>query len=185
MIKTAFFVFIILLSFIANAQNNQQQYGSDNGGKYVYYNQTTDKKADQKSKPEYRQLIKVCPQWLLEGNIPIFYERKIGKNITVAPSVGVTFHDYLWEIFEQAGNDGAYIPVKARYYKPGLSAALGFKYYPSGALNGFYIAPEVRYRNYQSLRLWNTYTNNPGTPKTDPENYLHESLVFTDLKFTF
>ena len=181
--KAAFFVFGILCSIIANAQQNQQQYGSGNNGQYVYYTAHS-KRTDNIS--QYRQLLKVCPLWLLEGNVPIFYERKVGNKVTIEPSVGLTFNNYVWEVFEQGGvyNGGA-IPVSTRYYKPSFSAGVALKFYPSGAFNGFYISPELRYRNYQSQALNNTVTNNPGTPSTNPSNYSQESLTFTDFKFVF
>lgn len=172
-----------------NQNQNNQDYNQNNNqtqGSQVYKGYKAYQRAPKKDASDYKQLIKICPQWLLEGNVPIFYERKIGNNVSIEASVGLTFNNYLWDAFEQIGTyNGGAIPVSKRYYQPSFSLGGGIRYYPSGALDGFYIAPEIRYRNYQSQGLATTATTNPGTPSTNPTNYLQESLVFTDLKFVF
>jgi len=179
--KISFFVLIILTSFHVKAQNNSQ-----NNQTFVVYSKVGNQKSRSNNPSQYQQLVKVDPIWIAEGNVPIFYERKINTKLSVEVSAGVTFKNYAYDLFRVIEGEG---DTARRIYQPGYSFSGSLKYYPSNyteALEGFYIAPEVRYRYYsseaQKYNLSNTFV---GTPSTNPSNFVQETMMFTDFKLVF
>ena len=177
------FVLLTLSAFFVNAQNYPSN--RNNNENFVVYSKVGDK-SNRANPSNYRQLVKVDPLWVLEGNVPIFYERKINTKLSAEFSVGVTFKDYSYDLFRLIESQGDTV---TRTYQPGYSFSGSLKFYPSNyteALEGFYIAPEIRYRYYsseaQKFNLSNTYV---GTPSSNPNNFLQESMAFTDFKLVF
>lgn len=121
-------------------------------------------------------LIKINPLLILNGDIPIYYERRIADQFSVEGAVGFTYTDYLYSGFVLAD---AYGYEEERQYKPGYSLMASAKFYPSNyskALDEFYFGVEIRHRRYNS-------------EVEDCENitisgWVSEHRSLTDFKFT-
>jgi hypothetical protein len=95
-------------------------------------------------------LIKINPLLIFNGDIPIYWERRIKDQVSVEAGLGFTHMDYVNNIFtlsDQTGN------LEVRNAKPGYSLMIAAKYYPSKftkALDDIYFGPEIRYRKYNT-----------------------------------
>lgn len=128
--------------------------------------------------PEFRHMIKISPLMYFNGDFPIFYELRLGKNTSFEVALGITHKDFINEIRDEANNNG----FSSSYYNEtrenqfGNSFRAAFKYWPSkyGALDeGFYFSPELLFRNYKS----SFYTENTSSTKVETNFYNQERIV--------
>jgi len=109
----------------------------------VQYNRTTKDR-------EVHNLIKINPLLVFNGDFPLYFEMRVKDQLSVEGAVGVTYNDYLYEIFCLADSK---FQNEDRKPKIGYSLAGALKFYPSKytkALDEFYFGVEVRYRHYAS-----------------------------------
>ena len=118
--------------------------------------------------------VKLNPLLILAGDMPIYIEQKIAKKMSVEVGVGLTYDNMLTELLDSKHYREDVDRENAMSYS--VSGAL--RYYPSRvfpALEGYYFAPELRYRNYKA----NAFEYNG-------ERYeVPQSRTFTDYKLTF
>lgn len=103
--------------------------------------------SEQKSKDSKieKNVFKVSLFELASGDFPIYYERVLGKKISIEGSAGITFGDYFGGLL----SDNYYSPLSENVdSKYGYSLSISFRFYPIEALEEFYIAPEFKYRKY-------------------------------------
>ncbi|MFC5270788.1 hypothetical protein [Adhaeribacter terreus] len=107
-------------------------------------------------KPEIRSnakitRVKINPLVILSGDMPVYLEHELKKNLSAEISVGSTYDNVLSDILESGSQPGLSI-TKEGLNSYSFSAAL--RHYPSeqgSALQGYYFSPEVRFRDYRSL----------------------------------
>jgi hypothetical protein len=87
--------------------------------------------------------LKINPINIFIGDFPFYLERRLKNNFTFEIGVGVTSANYLREIFVEP-----YQPELKKQSMIGYSFSGAVRYYPLELLNGFFIGPEVRVRNY-------------------------------------
>jgi len=93
-------------------------------------------------------LIKVNPLMILNGDIPVYIERRVSDHFSIEAGVGVTQLDYLYYGFTIDSS-----PTTNRIASLGFSFRSSTRFYPSTytkALEDFYIGPEVRFRQYNT-----------------------------------
>ena len=117
--------------------------------------------------------IKINPILLVFGDIPIYFEQKLAKKLTGEVGLGLTYKNYLGDLFDQLEMESI---VKTEN-ETGYSFSGALRYYPSAydALEGYYFAPEIRHRvyNMRALECENTKIN------------VKQSKTYTDFKLTF
>ncbi|MFN6944488.1 MAG: hypothetical protein ACK4ND_06040 [Cytophagaceae bacterium] len=95
--------------------------------------------------------LKVNPLLIMVGDMPIYYERKLGERISVELGAGITTQNFLYEIGrafnEPIGND---YEMTLREHSFGYSLSGSLRLYYEEALKGLYIGPEFRMRHYAS-----------------------------------
>jgi hypothetical protein len=160
----AFFLTVAASSVLAQTENVTVTYSK------VQYNKTTKERT-------IFNLIKINPLLIFNGDIPIYFERRLGDKYSVEAGLGITHTDYIYEAFHI--DDYYYYDEDfERNAKIGYSVSGSFKYYPSNytkALDEFYFGPEIRHRRY------NTEVTDCGTSSLT--GYLPEFRVLTDFKF--
>ncbi|MFC5270789.1 DUF3575 domain-containing protein [Adhaeribacter terreus] len=118
--------------------------------------------------------IKMNPLLLLQGDIPVYLERKIAKKLTIEFGLGMTYDN----VVTDALDPDHYSETTTKENLMGYSVAAGLRYYPSSTyetMEGYYFAPEVRYRKYKSVA--NQYLEEPINVK--------QGRDFTDFKLGF
>jgi hypothetical protein len=131
-------------------------------------------KRTEKDKSIYN-LIKINPLLVLNGDIPLYYERRIKDRFSIEGGIGFTHMDYIYHsyvLYDEYGEE-------ERRAKPGYSLMVSAKFYPSSytkALDEFYFGPEIRFRRY------NTEVEDCET--TSFSGYLPEYRMVTDFKIT-
>jgi hypothetical protein len=121
-------------------------------------------------------LIKINPLLILNGDIPIYVERRIKDQISLEGGIGFTHMDYVTNIFTVNNQNGN---PDVRKANPGYSLMVAAKFYPSKytkALDEFYFGPEIRYRKY------NTEVQDCSSPSS--AIFIPETRILTDFKLT-
>jgi len=188
--KPLFIILTILSPFLLTAQNNWTTSPSSYRDPYNKPNRTrSNQDSANKDMPVYRHLLKISPLQILNGNIPIFYERKLNRKLSLEVSAGITFEDY---IFDATYNDPQFSTQPSspiRTYEPGYSLSGSLKYYPSNllqALQGFYFAPLIGYSSYRSqAEIPGSNNSIYGPGYTVPAGQIQESITFTDFSINF
>ncbi len=118
--------------------------------------------------------VKLNPLLILAGDMPLYIEQKIARKMSVEVGVGLTYDNMLTQFLDSDRYREDVNRENAMSYS--FSGAL--RYYPSSvypALEGYYFAPEMRYRSYKA----NAFEYN-GDRYEVPQ-----SRTFTDYKLTF
>ncbi len=107
-----------------------------------------------------QQAFKINPGNFIRGDFSLYYEYRLANSFSLEAAAGVTYIDYFYEVFQNGGryisklNEGS----MSKFYS-GYSARFQFRWYPSkyeSAITGYYLAPEISYRNYKMDYLVNT-----------------------------
>ena len=94
--------------------------------------------------------IKINPLVILSGDMPVYIEHELKKNLSGEISVGSTYDNMLSDILETGSQPDLSIS------KEGLNSysfSVALRRYTSpqvNALEGYYFSPEVRFRDYRS-----------------------------------
>ncbi len=111
--------------------------------KVVVFNQSEKMEVNNTAK----NLVKLSLLEPFTGDISLYYERVLGKNISAEFGLGMTIDDYMGSVlFEDEG----FFVDDTKTSLLGYSFGLGFRYYPYAASDEFYFAPEFKYRYYHS-----------------------------------
>ncbi|MBK0404224.1 hypothetical protein I5M27_14605 [Adhaeribacter sp. BT258] len=116
----------------------------------TYSQQTASEKVQNRHNPRITR-VKINPLLILSGDMPVYVEHELKKNLSAEISVGSTYDNVLSDILESASQPDLSI-TKEGLNSYSFSAAL--RHYPSvegSALQGYYFSPEVRFRDYRSL----------------------------------
>lgn len=140
---------LLIMAFAASAFAQQPvispdtTFKSDQPVVVVFENEET---KQEKMNP-YPNLAKLSIFGFLNADAALFYERKLGKKTSLEAGAGITFADYAAAIDV---DDPFYSDTIIRSFRPGFSFSGGFRYYFQGAINKFYLAPEIGIRRYNS-----------------------------------
>jgi hypothetical protein len=118
-------------------------------------------------------LIKINPLLVLNGDIPIYYERRIMDRLSIEGAIGITHMDYIYQGITTENYE------EERRAKLGYSLMISAKFYPSNhtkALDEIYFGPEIRHRRY------NTEVEDCGN--TSLTGFIPEYRTLTDFKLT-
>lgn len=130
--------------------------------KVVVFNPEGSSDSNVKSKePEFRHMLKISPIMFLNGDFPLFYEYRLGRNVSTEAAIGITHKDYIYEVFEAARDNYDY--ASESIYTTGNSFRASLKYWPSkyGAMEeGYYFSIEYLNRKYNSSITFDEYDNN-------------------------
>lgn len=132
-----------------------------------------------------RNAFKINPILLIRGEMPLYYERAIYKNISGEIAIGVTNTDYLQNLFEYMSEDiNDFDPtfMAVEKSKPNISYKLGLRFYKKGmVMDGFYFALEFAQRKYTNEvtmseqptlnYITNTYSTTKFTEETKHSEY--------------
>jgi hypothetical protein len=103
------------------------------------------------SKPtDIKNAVKVNPLLIINGDIPFYYERRLGQAVSMEIAAGITLRDYFAELISEDFS----FESDNRIGKTGYSLHGAFRYYPSkyySAIEGFYFSPNIRFRSYSAL----------------------------------
>lgn len=95
---------------------------------------------------EIYNLIKLNPLAILNGDLPIYYERRLGEQVSAEVGIGFT---YAYDLGEEIwGYDYSY---EGRDPRPGYSLRAGLHFFPNksvAAPEEWYFGPEVMWRHY-------------------------------------
>jgi len=95
--------------------------------------------------------LKMAPLLILNGEIPVYYERRIGDHLSIELGLGITHQDYLYQ-----GLQEEFYSDEDRETQYGYSMALGLKFFPSKytmAIDEMYFGPDIRYKNYNTTLI--------------------------------
>jgi site-specific DNA-adenine methylase len=176
---------VVILSVSLAVIGIQDGYGQDslyqNIG-YVIYNKISGYNLPFTN--EQKHLIKLNPLLIINGDIPVYYERRLKENWAVEGSAGITLKDYLHDLFYFDPNMPSDVNVvPERKFKPGYSFSFSPRFYPSGIFEEseiFYFAPELRYRKYRSQALKGESFNS-----SFQEDFVDEYRQLIDIKLSF
>lgn len=93
--------------------------------------------------------IKLNPLLVISGDMPVYVEHKLAEKLSAEVSLGVTYDNFLTDIFELEH----YTEQIKKQNEMGYSYSAGLRFYPSNSyetMEGYYFAPEYRYRTYRS-----------------------------------
>ncbi len=127
-----------------------------------------------------QQALKINFVNFAHGDFSVYYEYRLSDAFSVEGGAGITYIDYLYEMFTNGGrfisrmNDAN----SAKFYS-GYSGRFQIRWYPSKyetAITGYYFAPDISYRSYKMDYFVNTGLIN------EPHSV---NRKYTDLKLQF
>jgi hypothetical protein len=130
------------------------------------------------SSPKFlaKNAIKFNPLLLFNGEIPIYYERAITNNLSGELGLGITFKDYIGDLWRSIDEDTEWSNSKSKSH---FSYKLGLRYYTGGeALDGFYFALEHANRKFSQDILIESNNYNPTSGEYENINYNLEEKQF-------
>lgn len=151
-----------------------------------------------------QQAIKLNTFQLVRSEFSVYYEYRLADAFSVEAGAGVTYTDYIYELF---ANQGRFIfrDDQGRNVKflSGFAGHAQFRWYPSKyetAITGFYLGPEFSRRNWQMdyfvntglisephrmKRTWTDFKIHAGFQTADPyENMFWEWFVSAGMRLT-
>lgn len=96
---------------------------------------------------------------LLDGYLPVMYERRLNDRISIAVGAGPTFHPYYTDlglaIYDEGSSTGSY-EVDNKYYsykyrtvQPGFGFTISPRFYSEDAMDGVYFSPTFEYKHFR------------------------------------
>ncbi|MDX5347526.1 MAG: hypothetical protein LPJ89_02950 [Hymenobacteraceae bacterium] len=105
------------------------------------------------SSNENTNFIKINPLLLINGDLPIYYERGIAKGFSVEAAVGITMRNYFLDAFDEADADLGNFVETEKEYDYGTSFSINPRFYPSfkhEGYSGWYFGPMFRQQSFNS-----------------------------------
>jgi hypothetical protein len=163
---------LVVSLFSARAQDQPEMRKDNEQPRVITYHAEEPKK---QVNFETLNLVKMNVISALAGDIGLSYERQIAGKFSGEAGLGVTVKNFsqgmLVNFMEL--KEGYFDPKISRQYGLGPSFMIAAKYYPSGAMDEFYFAPEFKFKKYNSSA---TVQNQRGT--------FEEHLTLSDFKLT-
>jgi hypothetical protein len=107
-----------------------------------------------------QQALKLNPGQFARGEFALYYEYRLSDVFSVEGGLGVTYVDYLYELFV---NDGRFLfksqEGKSVKFQSGFGIHAQLRYFPSRyetAITGFYLAPDFSRRDWRMQYFVNT-----------------------------
>jgi len=139
-------------------------------------------------------ILKFNPCLMARGELPLYLERRLTPGLSAEVGIGTTFEDYYKKVFLQGKTLTQKDP--ATEYLSGVALKSSIRYFvKKGALNDFYISPEVDYTTYRKnvagdFRTGSGYTEGKLLDKQEYVDYLiligsqnsreHDEEIFMD-----
>lgn len=123
-------------------------------------------------------IIKLNLWEFFSSDFSLYYERKLLNRFTFEVGAGVTYNDLFGHIFSPSPHAPEAFAVDKRM---GNSFAVGIRFYTSRTFDGFYIAPEYKYRKYN----WSDDAKFIDADANVPDLYLDESRVHSIARLSF
>lgn len=93
-----------------------------------------------------KNVFKLNPLLFLTGEIPLYYERALGPQLSVEAAIGITLRNYISLSFNEEVDDfGGGIEILT---KPSYHLAIRYFFEKNIELEGLYLSPEFSHRNY-------------------------------------
>ncbi len=104
------------------------------------------------------QALKIDPTLLFRGDFPIFFEQRLSDAFSVEMGLGITWTDYMYELFQ---NNGRFLNQEKKdvRFRSGSSVRLHARWYfskYSTAISGHYLEFGAARRNYRMDYYYNT-----------------------------
>lgn len=135
-----FFTFLLLIaSFIASSQNRT-----------IVQMEIADEETETKSSGISDITLKVNPTLLFRGDLPLYVEASVYKNIRIEAGIGITLRDYWGEIVDESFLSSDKTQAE---YSNSISTRIGIKFYPSDYSylpEGYFFGIEHRYQDYKT-----------------------------------
>ena len=162
--RLSFFAVLLLLSFVETAAQ------TDSTGRFKVMAPDTNAQAQKPANPRKppANIIRVDPILYLRGDIPVFYERRLGRLISAEVGLGITVKDF-WRDYGEQTTQGMGRKINTPYrlmvdYYPGFSVRVGVKRFVdadvniknAAALNGVYVGAYLFYRQHKWRELIDT-----------------------------
>jgi len=140
----------VITKMIVFDQEDMSQYSSEKSGIYK------------------KNALKINPLLIVNGEIPIYYERSLNKHFALEAAIGITFKNYLGDFLDELDDEFNSFDNEEILSNP--SFKLGLRYYTEGVgLDGFYFSVEYAKRKYSSSVLLV-----PGVPAFKEETSINE-----------
>ncbi len=173
-------IFIFLYSNTANAQNVVNG-DSTNVNRVKVFNPSNTKDFFYAS-DNYKLAVKLNPILILFGEIPVYFEHRLGEKLSGEMAVGVTLRNYYLDIADNDNSSNTSEVIDNDKFGYSFRAAL--KFYPSSAeepILGYYFAPEIMTRMYyRSFQYKQGFV--PAAASSDTYNL---KKIQTDFKILF
>lgn len=156
--------------------------------KVIFFDEEDMSNYDSKSNEGLKKnTIKFNPLLILNGEIPVYYERALTESFTAEVGIGMTFKNYMKNFWQQA-IDESYEDFRYEEKEEKTNShhtfKLGARYYTGGvALDGFYFALEYANRKYSTdLTLTNSKSTLGGFNRQDVTESFTVSDHFSEFK---
>jgi hypothetical protein len=98
--------------------------------------------------------LKFSVTGFFRGDHEVYFERRLSDALSVEAAGGITYIDYMYEMYQNGGRYFALMNNGERNSKfyTGLAGGIQLRYYTSKyetAITGFYLAPGIAYRQYR------------------------------------
>ena len=144
--------------------------------KLIIFDEEDMSKYDSSNENYGKNAIKFNPLLLINGEIPLYYERAINSSFSAEIALGMTYRDYLGDLWRSLDDDGALENTKINSH---FSYKLALRYYTGGvALDGFYFSLEYANRKYSQDVIIESYDYNmvTGTNVTTINNFTEQQF---------
>lgn len=144
--------------------------------KVIVFDEDDMSKYDDESSNYGKNAIKINPLLVLNGEIPIYFERVLFSSFTAEFAIGITYVDYIGNLLDDS--DKNYESSDRDQVHSNPSFKLGLRYYSGGiALDGFYFALEYAKRKYSITKeviIFDYNNNKETTSYFKEENSINE-----------
>lgn len=145
--------------------------------KVIIFDEEDITKYDSSNKNYGKNALKFNPLLLINGEIPLFYERAINSSFSFEVALGMTYRDYLGDLWESLDDDD--LTRENTKINSHFSFKLAARHYTGGiALDGFYFSLEYANRKYSQDIIIESYDYNSvtGTNLTETYNFTEQQF---------
>ncbi|MDX5442725.1 MAG: hypothetical protein LPJ89_02960 [Hymenobacteraceae bacterium] len=118
----------------------------------VFTSETPKADAKKSAQPERVNFLKINPLLILNGDVPIYYERGLFPNVSLEVGLGMTMQDVMVDFMEEEDDTPADEKI-TKSHGFGISYRISPRFYPSFKYEGYtgwYFAPMFRQQIYNA-----------------------------------